>query len=236
MLLNPMSRRRGAPPRRIVTAPESDAEPRWPAIMAGLGMGGLYTVMHESLLIGPRWLLPSLIVLLLIPATVARHRGRHDVNQWIGHAVSVVVTTFMILSLGLLVHHLPGYKGDPVVLLRSAIVLWVINVLVFASWYWRLDAGGPHCRDVRVGHTDGAFLFPQMTLDATTRAEMGMSDWSPQFVDYLFLAFNTSTALSPADTAALSRWSKVLMMIQASVSLTIVAVVAGRAVNILPSS
>lgn len=236
MLLNPMNRRPGHAPRRPPAAPASDVEPRWPAVLAGLGMGGLYTVMHKSLLVGPRWLLPTLIVLLLIPASVARYRGRHDINQWIGHILSATITTFMVLSLGLLVERLPGYKGDPVVLLQSAVVLWVINVLVFASWYWRLDAGGPHARDARVGHTDGAFLFPQMTLDETTRAEMGIADWSPQFVDYLFLAFNTSTALSPADTAALSRWAKVLMMIQAAVSLTIVAVIAGRAVNILPSS
>lgn len=233
MLLNPMNQRRPShPPPRVVP---SDAEPRWPAILAGLGMGGLYAVMHESLRVGPRWLLPTLIVLLLVPATIARHRGRHKINAWLGHALCAVVTLFMALSLALLVERLPGYKGSPVVLLRSAVALWGINVLVFASWYWRLDAGGPHRRDARVGHTDGAFLFPQMTLNDTLRAEMGFADWSPQFVDYLFLAFNTSTALSPADTAALSRWAKVLMMTQAAISLTIVAVIAGRAVNILPS-
>ena len=82
-------------------------------------------------------------------------------------------------------------------------------------------------------HTDGAFLFPQMTLDPKIREEMGEGDWSPNFVDYLFLAFNTSTAFSPTDVPVLSRWAKILMMIQAMISLLIIALLAGRAVNIL---
>jgi hypothetical protein len=52
-------------------------------------------------------------------------------------------------------------------------------------------------------------------------------------VDYLFLAFNTSTALSPADTQALSRWAKLLMMMQSLISLTVIVMLAARAVNIL---
>jgi len=57
--------------------------------------------------------------------------------------------------------------------------------------------------------------------------------WSPRFVDYLFLAFNTSTAFSPTDTPVLSRWAKVLSMLQSLVSLSIVAILASRAVGLL---
>jgi uncharacterized membrane protein len=59
------------------------------------------------------------------------------------------------------------------------------------------------------------------------------STWTPHFMDYLFLAFNTSTAFSPTDTAVLSRWAKAGMMVQSLISLTIVALIAARAVNIL---
>jgi hypothetical protein len=62
---------------------------------------------------------------------------------------------------------------------------------------------------------------------------MGEDEWSPGFVDYLFLAFNTSTAFSPTDSSVLSRWAKGLMMIQAIISLTTIALLAARAVNIL---
>jgi hypothetical protein len=96
-----------------------------------------------------------------------------------------------------------------------------------------LDAGGPSQRDLRRSHTDGAFLFPQMTLDPELRKEMGEDRWRPGFVDYLFLAFNTSTAFSPTDVPVLSRWAKTLMMIQASISLATIALLAARAVNVL---
>ena len=104
---------------------------------------------------------------------------------------------------------------------------------MFALWYWRLDAGGPHGRDARPGHAAGAFLFPQMTMLPEAKAAAGQETWSPNFLDYLFLAFNTSTAFSPTDTPALARWGKVLMMLQSIISLTVLALLAARAVNIL---
>ena len=139
----------------------------------------------------------------------------------------------LIASLTLLVARLPAHKETPLQLLLSAGALWVCNLLVFACWYWRLDAGGPHQRDLNVSHTDGAFLFPQMMLDPALRREMGEETWSPGFVDYLFLAFNTSTAFSPTDVPVLSRWAKGLMMVQSTISLATVAIIAARAVNVL---
>jgi hypothetical protein len=62
---------------------------------------------------------------------------------------------------------------------------------------------------------------------------MGEESWSPGFIDYLFLAFNTSTAFSPTDVPVLSRWAKTLMIVQSVISLATVALLAARAVNIL---
>jgi len=117
--------------------------------------------------------------------------------------------------------------------LKSAAALWLSNILVFASWYWRLDAGGPHKRAQRADHSRGAFLFPQMTMESERRHAAGFPEWSPNFIDYLFLAFNTSTAFSPTDVPVLSRWAKVLMMLQSIISLLVIALLAARAVNIL---
>ncbi len=218
-----------------------DPEPRWPALVGLLAAAGLYAALPRALIIGPRWLLLTMVVVLLVPTVLAYRRGHHALNRVLGLIVAGIVTVGMVVSLALLIHALPRYAEAPGVpggltpqrLLRSAVSLWLTNVLVFALWYWHLDAGGPYQRDLRVRHAEGAFLFPQMTMSAETRAQAGQERWSPGFVDYLFLAFNTSTALSPADTAALSRWAKVLMMVQASISLAIVAFLAARAVNIL---
>jgi uncharacterized membrane protein len=72
-----------------------------------------------------------------------------------------------------------------------------------------------------------------MTLNQQAKRQMGEECWSPGFVDYLFLAFNTSTAFSPTDSPVLSRWAKVLMMLQALISFATVVLLAARAVNIL---
>ena len=208
-----------------------DPEPRWPAMIALLAVGGLYMALPSSIVAGPRWLLLVLVSVLLVPTVISRQSGYHLINQILGTAVTAIVTIAMILSLAFLVQALPAHKESPVALLRSAVALWVTNILVFALWYWRLDAGGPHRRDLRVGHPDGAFLFPQMTMH--TKGKPAQPEWSPNFVDYLFIAFNTSTALSPTDAPVLSRWAKLLMMIQAMISLAVVALLAARAVNIL---
>jgi uncharacterized membrane protein len=214
--------------------PPKNAEPRWPALVALLGAGGLYAALPSSLLVsGPRWLLPALILSLLVPTEITHHRGQHQLNQTLGYILTTVITLAMIGSLVLLITALTTHKIAPAELLRSAAALWLTNILVFASWYWRLDGGGPHERARIPGHADGAFLFPQMGMDPAAKLAAGEHEWEPNFVDYLFLAFNTSTALSPTDVPVLSRWAKALMMIQALISLVVIVLLAARAVNIL---
>ncbi len=208
-------------------------EPRWPAMLAVLAVGGLRLALPERLSVGPGWLLLAVVSVLLIPTVLARVGGVHALNQRLGFVINSVVTLDMAWSLGLLLKALPAHTESPQDMLRSAVALWISNVLVFASWYWRLDAGGPHAREQRASHAEGAFLFPQMTLDPTVKEQMDLQSWSPGFIDYLFLAFNTSTAFSPTDSPVLSRWAKVLMMIQALISFLTVALLAARAVNIL---
>ena len=208
-------------------------EPRWPAMLALLAVGVLRLALPEELSVGPAWLLIAVVAVLIVPTMWTHRRGLHGLNRVLGHILTSIVTADMVWSLGLLVAALPSHRITPLNLLQGSAALWVANILVFASWYWRLDAGGPHARDVRGVHTDGAFLFPQMTLGRQARAELHEESWNPGFVDYLFLAFNTSTAFSPTDCPVLTRWAKLLMMLQALISLATVVLLAARAVNIL---
>ncbi len=214
-------------------AKQRDPEPRWPAVVALLAVCGLRLALPEGLSVGPNWLLLIPVAILLIPSVIAHRKNARRINEIVGYVLNALVTVDMITSLYLLVAALPSHKESPLDLLRSAAALWVTNILVFASWYWRLDGGGPNARDLQGVHTDGAFLFPQMTLAPDTRRQMGEQCWSPGFVDYLFVAFNTSTAFSPTDCPVLSRWAKVLMMIQSLISFATVVLLAARAVNIL---
>jgi hypothetical protein len=221
-------------PIRHVLHPPPEEEPRWPASIAILALGGLYAVLPPALLVGGhRWLLLAVVSFLLVPTIISHHKGNLLLNEILGIILSSIVTIALVWSLILLIQVLPEHEIAPNQLLRSAGALWIGNILVFASWYWRLDAGGPHSRSLTPGHTDGAFLFPQMTMSPELKAAAGEEDWSPNFIDYLFLAFNTSTAFSPPDTAPLSRWAKSLMITQSLISLLVIALLAGRAVNIL---
>jgi len=189
--------------------------------------------LAPGLSVGPPWLFPTVVVVLLVPSIILHRVGSHHIDRVLGFIITAVLTVELIASLIRLVTALPSHRESPPALLVSAVSIWTSNVLVFALWYWRLDAGGPHGRETREGHAAGAFLFPQMTLLPEVKAAAQQMSWSPVFLDYLFLAFNTSTAFSPTDTPVLARWGKALMMLQSIISLTALAVLAARAVNIL---
>jgi hypothetical protein len=207
------------------------SEPRWLVTINIIALIGLYLALPERLTLGPHWFIPALVLSILIPAIVSHRIGRFNLNLTLGIALLIVITVAEIWSLSILIAGLPGKRQPPPELLRSAAALWVSNILVFASWYWHLDAGGPHQRYLRKSHTQGAFLFPQMTLPPDS--QLFQPNWKPDFIDYLFLAFNASTAFSPTDAPVLSRWAKLLMMIQSAVSLGTIAILAARAINIL---
>jgi uncharacterized membrane protein len=201
-------------------------EPRWPAFIGMLAASGVYWALPEPLSVGPSWLLTAIIVLLMIPLGISNWRGDHNVAHTLTFVANGVITVAMIASLALLVQGIPKHLETPTALLRSALSLWVANVLVFAVWYWKLDAGGPVPREAANGMDKSSFLFPQMARPNPDPC------WVPNFVDYLFFAFNTSTAFSPTDTAVLGRWAKLAVMTQSLISLAIIALLAARAVNI----
>jgi uncharacterized membrane protein len=120
----------------------------------------------------------------------------------------------------LLVALLPT-EQTPLTVLRDAGLIWVANVATFAVWYWVIDDGGPERRSTRDAHKGEDLQFPQ--------DQDGSSGWSPNFTDYLFLAFNQSTAFGPTDTSIISTRAKILSMIQAVFALIIIAVIVARA-------
>lgn len=208
-------------------------EPRWQAILALIAVGGIYTALPSELSVGPKWLLLTIVVGLLVPSVIAHRTGRHSLNHILGIITNSIITAALVISVALLVAALPGHKEAPRALLLSAASLWLTNVLTFALWYWRLDGGGPFARHHRGFCGSRAFLFPQMQMDPAQRTALGMEKWSPGFIEYLFIAFNTSAAFSPTDTPVLQRWAKLLNIVQSLISLTIVALLVSRAVGVL---
>jgi hypothetical protein len=208
-------------------------EPRWQALLAFLAVGAIYLALPRSLIVGPIWLLPTLIVVLLVPTVLSHRMGRRSLNRVLGILINGITTLALIGSVILLVRALPSHTESPLQLLLSGALLWLTNVIVFALWYWRLDGGGPTVRQELKKFGSTSFLFPQMQVPHDERAQFECSRWRPRFIDYLFVAFTQSSTFGPTDAPLLARWVKILAMIQIFISLSIVILLISRAVGVL---
>ena len=208
-------------------------EPRWQAVLAFLAICAIYLALPRDLIVGPAWLLPTLIVVLLVPTVVSHRVGKLSLNRTLGFIISGITTLALIGSVILLVRTLPGHRESPLQLLRSGGLLWLTNVIVFALWYWRLDGGGPTLRHKQKTFGSTSFLFPQMQIPHDERLQFACARWRARFVDYLFVAFTQSSTFGPTDAPLLARWAKVLAMIQILISLTILILLISRAVGVL---
>jgi len=208
-------------------------EPRGQTIAAVLAVGAIYLALPRNVVVGPIWLLPTLIVVLLVPTVVSHRVGKQSLNRLLGFIINGITTLALIGSVILLVRALPSHRGTPLQLLRSGGLLWLTNVIVFALWYWRLDGGGPTLRHKQNKFGSTSFLFPQMQVPHDERAQFECARWRPHFIDYLFVAFTQSSTFGPTDAPLLARWAKVLAMIQIFISLGIVVLLISGAVGAL---
>ena len=208
-------------------------EPRGQAVLAFLAICAIYLALPRNLVIGPIWLLPTLIVVLLVPTVVSHRVGRQSLNRTLGFVINGITTLALIGSVILLVRALPAHRESPVQMLRSGGLLWLTNVIVFALWYWRLDGGGPTLRQKEKKFGSTSFLFPQMQIPHDERGQFECTRWRPRFIDYLFVALTQSSTFGPTDAPVLARWAKILAMVQILISLTIVVLLISQAVGVL---
>lgn len=196
------------------------------ASVGALLVGVLYFQLPTNVVFGPHWLLLAVEAALVTPLIVGHLGSRrmpHRVSRIFSYALLVALTLALASSLWLLVRSLSNLHAYEI--LSSGVLLWISNVLVFASWYWETDGDGPVTRH-RNEHQAGDFQFPQ---------QMGgnKTGWRPGFVDYLFLAFCSATALSPADTMPLTHRAKLLMMVEAMLSMLVLLLLVARFTNVV---
>jgi hypothetical protein len=203
-----------------------------------------------------RW--GSAAIIVAFVALSATLSGRYHVAPlWVGYVIAVVMVVPMILvttfreslvlrrvervavfsavtaafvlntaNLGDIVWDLftnAEMKARP--LFTASIGIWAGNALIFTLLYWLIDRGGP---DARVA---GTTAFPDFDFPAMQDPSRVRPDWQPSIVDYLFLGFTTNTAFSPTEAMPLTAPAKSLMIVQSSISLITIVVVAARAVG-----
>jgi hypothetical protein len=214
--------------------PAERGEHWWPVALAIIVVAGLHVALPASYRVQPAWLVPAVLIALLVVLVIG-DPGRIDRQKaWLRIVTSAVIALITLANLlaavRLVVDILTNNKlfaNHPGGLLAAGAVIWATNVIAFGLWYWDLDRGGAAAR-AHHPYDNPAFVFPEMQ-----NAGYVPPDWVPRFVDYLALAFWTATAISPTDISAIKPWAKLLMMLEASGSIVLAALVIARAINVL---
>ena len=226
-----MASRGTTDPAGGVVLPQLD-EPRWPPLVSLL----VFIVLNVSLrlwlpsegLVGGRWLLPAIELVLLVVLVVAdpRRHSRRALRRLVLTLVTLLLVSALWATAVLIYRLITGSKvtQDPGPLLAAGTLVWLGNTLAFGLLYWLMDGGGPIARAGRSTPLDFAFT-QQMSPELVPPA------WRPVFLDYLHLGFTNSTAFSPTDVMPLTLRAKYSMLLQSTVSLALFGLIVARAVN-----
>lgn len=207
-------------------------ETRWASSAAVLAAVALQLALPARFAIHPQWLTPGIelaLLFALIAANPHRIERGSRAYRWTGLGLTALLSATNAIAAVRLVQGLirgtEGGQAGPLLAIGGSI--WLTNVIAFALWYWEYDRGGPIAR-ARADRRTPDFLFVQMQVP-----EVAPAHWEPTFLDYFYLSFTNATAFSPTDVMPLARSAKMLMLLQAAVSLLTVVLVVARAVNIL---
>ncbi|MCX4960945.1 hypothetical protein [Streptomyces virginiae] len=193
----------------------------------------LTLLLPDDLRLGPRWVLPlaeGLLLVALISGDPGRISRRSTVLRSVAIALVVVLASSAIWSTVRLIDdliHGGNETNSANALLLAGGSVWASTILAFSLLYFELDSGGPAARAHHMPLTP-ALAFPQHLSP-----ELNASHWRPHYIDYLYLGFTNSTALSPTDVMPLAPWAKSVMTLQSVLSLMILGLVVARAVNVL---
>jgi uncharacterized membrane protein len=201
---------------------------RWGGTLGVLLLTTVVLAFPRRYELGPPWEETIFIIALLVVVLISVTSNLVNAPGRMSNAAILTVVALMsaynALALGQLVVFLvfPDANRSEIEaprLLASAVSIWLTNVLTFALFYWEIDGGGPE-RRLRdpAGSRDLAFPGDLRT---------------PRYAEYLFMAFNTATAFSPTDTMPLTTRARMMMMAESAVSLTALAIIAARAINIM---
>lgn len=222
---------------------ERRGEARLPGVLATLAAIARYLALPQQLLIAPRYVLPTLEVLLLIPLIAINPRRltrQTRMFRILSLALVAVIAASNLVALAILIDELvhAGVK-DGRELLVAALQVWLTNIIVFGLAFWELGRGGPVSRTQapRAELPLADFRFSQDENDDAVEevadGASGSSDWVPTLVDYLYVSVTNSTAFSPTDTMPLTTRAKLMMSIESISALLTSLLVIARAVSSL---
>ncbi len=222
------------------TRAEETVESRWeaaPAVAVVIALQLTLALVSRELdwkLSGLPWwvwtiaVVPETILLVALAWDSARR-----LLERLGHRRNVALILLGVISLdnafallALIASLISGQENSGGQLLLKGMTVWGTNVIAYGLWFWGFDRGGP----VRRRQPDPPppdFQFPQME-----NPQLAEPAWHPRLVDYIYVSFTNSIAFSPTDAMPLTRWAKLLMLSESTVSTVSILLVTARAVNI----
>ncbi|MER6539749.1 hypothetical protein ABT215_39445 [Streptomyces sp900105755] len=167
----------------------------------------LYLLLPQRLLIAPRYVLPALEGVLLIPLIAINPRRltrQTRAFRVLSLTLVAVIAASNLLALGALIHDLVSAEvKDGRELLVASLQIWLTNVIVFGLAYWELDRGGPVSRTQapREELPLADFRFSQDENDEAVQeisdGSSKTSDWVPTLMDYLYVLSDQLHGLQP---------------------------------------
>lgn len=207
---------------------------RLEAIVIVIAIAALIALLPRRYALMPGWLADVIIVSMIAPmllnAVLKKETPVLRRVERVAEFVAVIAAlTFNSLNLLVAAYNLVENptKLEPVPLFYTSVGIWAGNVLIFTLLYWLVDGGGPDAR------FSGNAKYPDFVFPAMDDPEHVRPGWQPDIIDYLFLGFTTSTAFSPTEAMPMTGRAKLLMVVQSSISLITIAIVAARTINIL---
>jgi uncharacterized membrane protein len=210
---------------------EHTGEHRFPVAIVVIAVIALQSLLPNELSLSFQTeisILEGALLLVLLIFGPRRIHNHHMPMRYLSLGLTGVMTLSNTASALKLIEFLvTGNATNGTTLLLSGASIWLTNIVIFALWFWEFDRGGPGAR-AQALHRYPDFLFPQMEDE-----HMADIHWHPNFFDYLYISFTNASAFSPTDVLPLTRWAKMLMLLQSVTSLLTVGLVVARAVNIL---
>jgi hypothetical protein len=204
---------------------------------------GLYAALPNGLLVGGRYIIPVLELVILIvvvaynPIRMTRQTRR---SRAFTLGLTYLILASNLVSLVLLIHKLvASNSAQGPQLILAALQIWLTNVIVFALAFWELDRGGPVVRgdSERDALPVADFRFPQDedrdTVVEVHKSASSVTGWVATYVDYLYVSLTNSSAFSPTDTMPLSTRAKLLMGAESTMALITSVVVIAKGVGSL---
>jgi hypothetical protein len=192
---------------------------------ATFGPLGRYIPRLQDSLVAGSWLALRVILITVVLLLWLIARRRHLFRAII--ITNGVLTFGLFINMSALLDSLSRMTSKAATLLIADVVLMAVtNFLIFSVWYWIIDP--PGLDETQRTDAPWDFLFPQRGA-GLPHYEL----WVPRYTDYLYLAFTTSLAFSPTDTLPLTRRAKMLMLVQAGISIITLTGIAGSAINLL---